>query len=131
MAAAELIAICDADALFDGAIGVRFHVSVAGRPMTGFVVRWQGRCVAYLNQCSHVAMELDWQPGQFFDSDGHWLVCATHGALYAPDTGRCAGGPCAGRGGLRRIEVIERDGTVYWRPDNVVRRPLSGPAGAS
>ncbi len=57
-------------------------------------------------------MELDFQPNKVFDESGQWLMCATHGAEYSPETGDCAGGPC--RGGLIRIEVNERDGVVHW-----------------
>ena len=67
---------------------------------------------AYLNRCTHVAMEMDWQPNRFFDDTGRWLLCATHGAVYEPDTGACAGGPC--RGGLVKIALSERDGVVHW-----------------
>jgi nitrite reductase/ring-hydroxylating ferredoxin subunit len=65
-------------------------------------------------------MELDWQPGQFFDDEGRWLTCATHGALYDPASGSCAGGPCVGRGGLRPLKVVEREGAVLWQPDDYV-----------
>ncbi|MCA3220519.1 MAG: Rieske 2Fe-2S domain-containing protein [Burkholderiales bacterium] len=133
MAAAALIRIGASADLVDGGRGLRFDASVGDRAVTGFAVRYRGTVVGYLNQCAHVAMELDWQPGMFFDSDGEGdvLVCATHGALYEPATGRCAGGPCAGRGGLRRLQMIERDGAIYWQPDDVVRAPLTArrPAG--
>jgi nitrite reductase/ring-hydroxylating ferredoxin subunit len=125
MAAAGLIRVGDSVAVVDGGPGLRFDVSVAARPVTGFVVRHGGKVVGYLNQCAHVAMELDWQPGVFFDTDGEVLVCATHGAVYDPASGRCAGGPCAGRGGLRRLQVLERDGSIYWQPDDVVQAPVS------
>lgn len=113
--------LCSAARLEEGGIGVRFAVSVAGVPATGFAVRHRGQVHAFLNRCAHVAMELDWQPGRFFDDEGQWLVCATHGALYEPDSGRCAGGPCAGRGGLRPVRVREVDGAVDWLPDDVVQ----------
>lgn len=112
--------ICASEALGDGATGVRFSACIGGQPVTCFAVRFKGQVRAYLNRCSHVAMELDWQPGRFFDDDAQWLVCATHGAHFEPDSGRCAGGPCTGRGGLRTLQVTERDGTVYWLPDGYV-----------
>ena len=46
------------------------------------------------------------------DDAGRWWRCATHGAVYAPDTGECAGGPC--RGGLVKIDLSETDGVVHW-----------------
>ncbi|MCA3221007.1 MAG: Rieske 2Fe-2S domain-containing protein [Burkholderiales bacterium] len=130
MAAAALIRLAASDELVDGGPGLRFAVELAGRTATGFAIRRQGRAHAYLNQCAHVAMELDWQPGVFFDSEGEFLMCATHGALYEPATGRCAGGPCAGRGSLRPLTLVERGGALYWQPDDVVRAPPNAAAAA-
>jgi nitrite reductase/ring-hydroxylating ferredoxin subunit len=60
-------------------------------------------------------MELDWQPNRFFDETGRWLLCGTHGAVYWPDSGECAGGPC--RGALVKIVLNEQDGVVRWHTD--------------
>jgi len=61
-----------------------------------FVVRYRGKVQGYLNRCAHVRVELDAQPGEFFDVAGLYLVCGTHGAAYVPETGYCVGGPCKG-----------------------------------
>ncbi|NEX62748.1 Rieske (2Fe-2S) protein [Noviherbaspirillum galbum] len=116
------IPICDSAALAEGGKGVRFTVTVGGHPGTGFAVRFDGKVVAYLNRCAHVPIELDWNEGDFFESSGLYLMCSTHGALYLPESGKCAGGPCRG-GSLRPVTVFERDGQVYWTPDEVVRAP--------
>jgi nitrite reductase/ring-hydroxylating ferredoxin subunit len=116
-AAGALIYLCDAGALLDGGRGVRFEVAFRAERCPAFAVRAAGRAVAYLNRCAHVAMELDWQPGDFFEPDGEFLICATHGALYDPATGACRGGACAGHGGLRPLTVVERNGAVWWLPD--------------
>jgi nitrite reductase/ring-hydroxylating ferredoxin subunit len=58
-------------------------------------------------------MELDWVEGQFFDLEGHDLICSTHGAVYEPASGRCLGGPCNGNP-LVKLEVEERDGKVFF-----------------
>lgn len=112
--------ICASNELAEGNLGVRFPITEAGRSMTGFAVRFDGVVQAFVNRCAHVPMELDWTPGQFFDGTGLYLMCATHGAVYEPDTGRCAGGPCKG-GRLRSITVIERDGQVFWQPDDILQ----------
>lgn len=104
--------LCNSHALADGGLAVPFDVVYAGQTCRAFAVRWRGAPQAYLNRCSHVAMELDWQPGRVFDATGRWLVCASHGAAYAPDSGDCAGGPC--RGGLVKITLSEESGVVYW-----------------
>ena len=71
---------------------------------------------------AHVPMEMDWQEGQFFESSGLYLMCATHGAIYEPDTGRCVGGPCRGAH-LSKLDITERDGAVWWQPDALFRAP--------
>ena len=111
MAAAARL-ICAASDLAEAGKGVRFEITVQGRPAPAFAVRWQGRVHAFLNRCGHVPVELDWQPGEFFDSARLYLICATHGALYDPASGACLGGRCAGRG-LTALPVFERDGHIY------------------
>lgn len=110
--AAQRIAFCVSADLQEGAKAVPFDVVYAGQTCRAFAVRFEGQPHAYLNRCTHVAMEMDFQPDQFFDDTGRWLLCATHGAVYAPDTGECAGGPC--RGGLVKIDLSESDGVVHW-----------------
>ena len=116
------VVICDSERLVDGGEGVRFPVSLFGEAAVGFVVRYHGKPYAYLNRCAHVPMELDWVHGQFFESSGEFIMCATHGAVYRPESGVCAGGPCRG-GKLRSIEVREVDGKVVWQPDERVQLP--------
>ncbi|HQR54849.1 MAG TPA: Rieske 2Fe-2S domain-containing protein [Burkholderiaceae bacterium] len=117
----ELVPICSSDTLVDGSRGVRFDVKFMSEPVPAFAVRHKGAVVAYLNRCAHVAMELDWQPGEFFEPDAEYLMCATHGALYDPATGACRGGACMGHGGLRALTVVEREGMVFWVPDSQAR----------
>ena len=121
-----LISVCDAAALIDGGKGVRFPVMAGGYATTGFVVRFKGRVFGYLNRCAHVPIELDWAEGEFFESSGLFLMCSTHGAIYAPESGRCEGGPCRG-GRLRQIAVSEVDSQVFWRPDEYVTPVASQP----
>ena len=105
--------ICESDALADAGRGVRFEVEYFGHPAPAFAIRYRGRVHGYLNRCAHVAMELDWQEGVFFDADGRDLMCATHGATYDAASGRCIGGPC-NRTPLVKLKIEERDGLVYF-----------------
>lgn len=109
--------IGDVSTLVDGGTGLRFKVSRDGREVPAFAVRYDSKVYAYLNECGHVPAELDWQPGEFFDHSKLYLICAIHGALYAPDTGRCLGGRCQGRG-LKPLDVREIDGQLYLIPDS-------------
>lgn len=74
----------------------KFPLFWRGREAEGFVVNVDGAFHAYVNFCVHAGTPLDWWPNEFFTDDGRLLICATHGALFEPDTGRCAGGPCGG-----------------------------------
>ena len=114
------IPVCASDAVAEGGKGVRFAVVAGGADGTGFVVRYGGKPYAYLNRCAHVPIELDWAEGEFFESSGLYLMCSTHGAIYVPDSGLCAGGPCRG-GRLRPIAVVEHDQRIFWHPDAYVR----------
>ncbi|MEB0135583.1 Rieske 2Fe-2S domain-containing protein [Actimicrobium sp. CCC2.4] len=113
------IAVCESAAVIEGGRGVRFAVTAAGADATGFVIRFGGVVYGYLNRCAHVPIELDWAEGEFFESSGLYLMCATHGAIYAPESGRCEGGPCRG-GKLRAIAVTETNGQIAWCPDTYV-----------
>ena len=104
--------ICAASELPELGRGVRFDLQRLGKSQPAFVVRFGGEPRAFLNQCGHVPVELDWQEGEFFDDSRLYLICATHGALYHPASGQCVGGRCAGRG-LIPVPVVERDGHVY------------------
>ena len=104
--------LCRSDSLTVGGRGVRFEVSDRTGTYTAFAVRSAEGVAAFMNQCAHMALELDWSLGEFFDADGQYLVCATHGALYDPKTGACIGGACRGRP-LQALNTIESDGYIY------------------
>lgn len=104
--------ICRSADLSDGGRGVRFEIERDGNRLPAFAIRHGGSVRAYVNRCAHIGVELDWVPGEFFDSEGTYLVCATHGATYEAASGRCIAGPCKGRN-LDPVEVVERDAGVH------------------
>ena len=82
------LVVAASPALVDGGRGARFEVG-----------------------CPHTCGELDWNEGEFLDGDGRYVVCATHGALFEPSTGRCVAGPCKGAA-LEAVAVREDGGFV-------------------
>lgn len=106
--------ICDSSALLEAGRAVRFEVEYFGDPAPAFAVRFGGRVRGYLNRCAHVPMELDWREGEVFDAEGRDLICSTHGATYAADTGKCLGGPC-GKSPLVSLRMEESDGRVIFK----------------
>jgi nitrite reductase/ring-hydroxylating ferredoxin subunit len=111
----QAIPLCSSPDLVEGGDALPFDVIYYGQSCRAFAVRFEGLPHAYLNRCTHVPIELDYQPNRIFDDSGRWLLCATHGAAYQPDTGDCMGGPC--RGGLVKITLSEAEGQVHWHTD--------------
>jgi len=112
--------LCPSEALAERGNAVLFEVLHLGEALRAFALRFDGNVVAYLNRCAHVPAEMDWQEGVFLDADREWIMCSTHGAVYEPKSGRCAGGPC-GRGRLTPLDVREEGGQVYWYPSRETR----------
>ena len=119
-------AICSSETVEDQGDGFRFMIrssdiasKVGGvdhrvdETLPAFVIRHEGQAHAYLNRCAHVAMELDWQPGQFFIQDRSALICASHDAQYLPDTGECISGPCPRGATLIKLDIEEKAGQIF------------------
>ncbi len=106
--------ICASGELQEAGTGIRFEVARGGERLPAFAVRYDGRVYGYLNRCGHVPVELDWQPGEFFDYSRLYLACSTHGALYDPKSGACVTGRCNGQG-LISLPMVERDGAIYLK----------------
>jgi len=104
------LALCELSALDDpGARGFVFELE--GAVFRGFVVR-RGEVVAgYIDSCPHVGAPLALTPTAYLTRDGGYIICASHGALFRPDDGRCVAGPCAGRS-LKPWPVGVSDGWV-------------------
>lgn len=70
--------------------------SLTHRGQALFAVRQGEQISVYENRCPHRGIPLEWVPDQFLDSSGRLIQCATHGALFLPESGECVAGPCAG-----------------------------------
>ena len=101
---------CAADALGPGQTAT-FELRVRGRLVRGFLVNHGAGHRAYVNRCPHAGTPLDAWPNEFYTEDGRYLICATHGAVFAPDTGVCVEGPCPGAR-LEALPVVHRGGEL-------------------
>ena len=79
-AAPQALPLCASSALAERGQAVLFDVRLWGQPARAFALRFDGAVVAYINRCAHVPVEMDWQPGEFLDSDQRFIVCSIHGA---------------------------------------------------
>ena len=97
---------------------VKFVVPRGERRTEAFLIQCEGEYRAYLNLCRHWTVGLDFDDNDFFSEDGEWLVCKNHGALYRPETGECASGPCNGAA-LYRVPVLEKGGFIWAKLDEI------------
>ena len=77
-----------------------------------FILRHNGKVVAYRNSCPHRKVPLEWLANQFLDYDKQFIQCATHGALFTIEHGLCISGPCNNKS-LTSLGVEERDEKIY------------------
>ena len=87
--------ICRLMELEDGK-GREFTFSEDGFPFSMFIVRKAELIRAYVNECPHTGVPLNWSPDEFTSEDGSLIICSTHGALFELDDGYCSFGPCTG-----------------------------------
>lgn len=79
------------------------------------VLNQDGQFLAYRNRCPHLKIPLEWQEHDFFCKDTDLLRCATHGALFLPESGLCVSGPCAGQT-LEPVTIALREDGIFWLP---------------
>lgn len=117
--------VCESDAVQEGGLGFRFKVEFRGEETSAFIVRVDGQVSCFLNRCSHVPVELDWNYGEFLDDSGRIIYCATHGASYDGVDGSCLGGPCDGSP-LVKLDIEEKEGAIFWAPNETITVPADG-----
>ncbi|MBE7489356.1 MAG: Rieske (2Fe-2S) protein [Candidatus Omnitrophica bacterium] len=88
-------------------------VSFDDRDMEIIVVHTPDGFRAYLNQCRHLPVSLDWGDGEVLDETGLYFQCRTHGALFRLSDGLCIAGPCNGKP-LRPVSIRESCGFIHF-----------------
>ncbi len=94
----------------------KFILFIEGRETECFVVNYNGQLFAYVNRCRHVPMTMDWIENQFLTEDGRYILCATHGAAYEPETGECIFGPPCGKVLARVPLTLEGTHVIAHQP---------------
>ncbi len=96
----EAIRILNRGELAEGSTK-KFWLHCDGHEVEAFVIHHEGEHHAFVNQCMHVPMTMDWIENRFLTEDKCFVQCATHGALFEPATGRCIDGPPLGKSLIR------------------------------
>lgn len=98
-----------------------FAVGEGDWPLRGFLVKTSKGISAYVNYCPHAGHPLNFKADKFLTPDRNLILCASHGALFTRDEGKCIAGPCPGQS-LTRIPVEVIGGHVMLAPDVDVER---------
>jgi len=88
------------------------QISELATPLDIILIHHIGEHYAYVDQCPHFGVCLNWQPDQYFDRDHQYLQCSTHGALFKIDSGLCIYGPCHGDS-LKPVQLIRTKNKYY------------------
>ena len=103
--------ICELDEIAESG-SKEFQLSTEAGLQDAFLISHNQNLYAYVNQCPHTGVNLNWQAEQFFSLDGAYIQCSLHGALFIPDTGECVRGPCLGQN-LKPLQIFINNNGVY------------------
>jgi len=96
LAPVEPLVLCHLEEIADG--GAKgFYPDGGAVPIALFVLRRGKKLYAYKNRCPHLGSPLEMHDDRFLTTEGDFIVCATHGALFRIEDGTCVAGPCAGK----------------------------------
>ena len=107
---------CKSEALAEGR-HLKLKMTFEGRAEECLLVRFRGKCYAYINRCVHMPRALDCEKDLVFDHSGQYLRCSMHGIVYTPETGTSVSTMCEGER-LRAVAIYEENGEVGiadWR----------------
>lgn len=107
---------CKSEALAEGSHR-KLKMLFEGREEECLLIRFHGKCYAYINRCVHMPRPLDCEKDLVFDPSGQYLRCSMHGIVYTPQTGTSVSAMCEGEK-LRAVSIYEENGEVGiadWR----------------
>jgi len=88
-----------------------------GSRARAFIVRWHGRLFAYWDACPHYGdTPMAWRTNAYLNAAGDRIVCASHGAEFEIETGRCVFGAALGKSLTPApIEATQEGAVVFNR----------------
>ena len=98
-----------------------FAVGEGDWPLRSFLVKTAKGVAAYVNYCPHAGHPLNFKADKFLTPDRNLILCASHGALFTRDEGKCIAGPCPGQS-LTPVPVEVVGDYVMLAPDVNVDR---------
>ncbi|WP_051952776.1 Rieske (2Fe-2S) protein [Methylocapsa aurea] len=99
------------------------------RPWDVFIARFGKEYHAYVNECPHQHVRLDWEKNNFFEPNYlKLLMCGKHGSQFDPETGVCISGPCKGAQLEKIVCFVDDEDDVVLAGINIDLEAEIGPA---
>lgn len=99
------------------------------RPWDIFIARFGKEYHAYVNECPHQHVRLDWEKNNFFEPNYlKVLMCGKHGSQFDPETGVCIEGPCKGARLEKIVCFVDDEDDVVLAGVNIDLEAQIGPA---
>lgn len=109
--------LCRADELAEGE--ARAFAPNEGSRTKLFLVRWSGRLFAYWDACPHYGdTPMAWRNNAYLNANRDRIVCASHGAEFDIETGRCVLGAALGQALKRAPVEVSAAGEVFLSLEN-------------
>ncbi len=87
-----------------------------GEEVEIFVVRQGDGAVAYVNECPHRQLPLNWKDDSFLTFDKSRILCVMHGATFDIVSGQLISGPMPANCTLLQVPIIVDNGEIKLAP---------------
>lgn len=87
-----------------------------GEEIEIFAVRKGDDVFAYINDCPHQLLPLNWKDDVFLTLDKSRILCVMHGATFRIETGEVLSGPMPAICALTAVPILVADGEVRLAP---------------
>ncbi len=87
-----------------------------GEEVEIFVVRQGDGAVAYVNECPHQQLPLNWKDDSFLTLDKSRILCVMHGATFDIASGKVISGPMPANCTLLQVPIIVDNGEIKLAP---------------
>lgn len=86
-----------------------------GEEVEIFIVRRGTEAHAYVNECPHQGLPLNWVDDAFLNGNRSRILCAVHGATFEIESGEAVSGSAV-PGCLMKVPVVVVDGEIRLAP---------------
>lgn len=87
-----------------------------GEEVEIFVVRKDDAAYAYVNDCPHQGLPLNWKQDVFLTYDSARILCVMHGATFRIETGEVVSGPMPADCRLLKVPITVESGEIRLAP---------------